>query len=287
MLKDTLGARKGNPYRWRIVAPIIIAFLSLLVFTPSAFAASHSLAASSNNHRVTHYHYLALGDSLAFGVQPNNDFTHGYVNDIFNDLKSDGFQDHLNLGCPGESSITMIHGGCPSGSSPPYTQLATALGYLHAHAGQVKLVTLDIGANDLLKDSNISTCAILPTFTSDLATLDTNLNQVILPQLHAALKVNGHLTGKLVMMNYYDPSQNLCPKLVKYTKILNRHLADDVQGFGHIVNVFQAFGGNHTPNPHVCTLTWMCAAPPLGPDIHATTKGYQVIANTFLDSIEH
>jgi lysophospholipase L1-like esterase len=283
MFKEMLGTCKGSLYRWRIVAPIVITFLSLFVFTPSAFAASHGLA-SSNNQPTTHY--LALGDSLAFGVQPNNDFTHGYVNDIFNDLKSDGVQDVVNLGCPGESSVTMIHGGCPFGPPLPYTQLATALGYLHANAGQVSLVTLDIGANDLLKDSDTSTCIILPAFPTDLATLDTNLSQVILPPLHAALMVNGHLTGKLVMMNYYDPFQNICPNLVKYTRLLNKHLAADVQGFGAIVNVFKAFGGSDTPNPHMCTLTWMCAAPPLGPNIHATTRGYQVIADTFLDTIE-
>ncbi|HEY6406711.1 MAG TPA: hypothetical protein VIY29_04495, partial [Ktedonobacteraceae bacterium] len=228
----------------------------------------------------------ALGDSLAFGLQPNGDFSHGYVDDIFNDLKSDGVQDFLNLGCPGESSVTMINGGCPFGPPLPYTQLGAALLYLQAHAGQVSLVTLDIGANDLLKDSDISNCTILPAFTTDLATLDTNLSQVILPPLHAALMVNGHLTGKLVMMNYYDPFQNICPNLVKYTRLLNQHLATDVQGFGNIVNVFQSFGGSGTPNPHICKLTWMCAAPPLGPNIHATTRGYQVIAATFLDDIE-
>jgi lysophospholipase L1-like esterase len=284
MFKEMLGTRKGSPYRWRIVAPIVIIFLSLFAFSPSAFAASHGLASSKNQPTT---HYLALGDSLAFGVQPNKDFTHGYVNDIFNDLKSDGVKDVLNLGCPGESSVTMINGGCPFGPPLPYTQLGAALGYLHANAGQVSLVTLDIGANDLLNDANITNCTILPTFTTHLAILDANLNLVILPLLHTALMVNGHLTGKLVMMNYYDPYQNICPNLVKYTRLLNQHLAADVQGFGNIVNVFQAFGGSATPNPHICKLTWMCAAPPLGPNIHATTRGYQVIADTFLDHIEN
>ncbi|HEY6406291.1 MAG TPA: hypothetical protein VIY29_02365, partial [Ktedonobacteraceae bacterium] len=64
MLKNTLGTR-GSPYGWRIVArivaPIVISLLSLFVFTPSAFAASHNHA-SANTHSMTHY--LALGDSL-------------------------------------------------------------------------------------------------------------------------------------------------------------------------------------------------------------------------------
>jgi hypothetical protein len=30
--------------------------------------------------------------------------------------------------------------------------------------------------------------------------------------------------------------------------------------------------------------TWMCAAPPVGPNIHANQLGYGVIANTFLNT---
>ena len=83
------------------------------------------------------------------------------------------------------------------------------------------------------------------------------------------------------MMNYYDPLQNICPNSVQYSQIINRHLANDVQGFGSIVNVFHAFGGPKTPNPNICTLTWMCAVG----DIHANNKGYSVIADTFEDAI--
>ncbi len=35
----------------------------------------------------------------------------------------------------------------------------------------------------------------------------------------------------------------------------------------------------------VCTLTWMCAPSPVGPNIHANTLGYRVIADAFVDSI--
>ena len=31
----------------------------------------------------------------------------------------------------------------------------------------------------------------------------------------------------------------------------------------------------------VCALTWMCVAPPEGPDIHANDAGYALIADTF------
>jgi hypothetical protein len=31
----------------------------------------------------------------------------------------------------------------------------------------------------------------------------------------------------------------------------------------------------------VCNLTWMCAPPPVGPNIHANQAGYAVIADAF------
>jgi lysophospholipase L1-like esterase len=157
---------------------------------------------------------------------------------------------------------------------------------LKANAGNVSPVTLDIGANDVLPDTDPSTCTVnVNQFNIDLAMLDTNLTGAILPALLGALTVNGRITGNIVMMNYYNPYQNICPNTTPYTKILNQHLAADVQASGFIVNVFRAFGGAKTPNPNICTYTWMCVAPPLGPNIHPTNKGYTVIAQTFEEAI--
>ena len=160
------------------------------------------------------------------------------------------------------------------------------MAFLQANAGNVSPVTLDIGANDVLHDTDPSTCAVnVPGFNADLATLDSNLTGTILPALLKALTPKGQVSGRIVMMNYYNPLQNLCPNTVPFTKTLNKHLAADVKGFGSIVNVFRAFGGAKTPNPNICTYTWMCTAPPLGPDIHPMNKGYRVIAQTFEEAI--
>lgn len=80
-------------------------------------------------------------------------------------------------------------------------------------------------------------------------------------------------------MNYYDPFQNVCPNTLPLIQTLNTHLASDVQGLGTLVDIFGAFGGSATPNPNLCSYTWTCSAPPLGPDIHPTTTGYQVMAH--------
>lgn len=257
----------------------LLALCLLLLPAPAAFASSTPRHASPVGPKT---YYLALGDSLAFGYQPDLDFSHGYVDDFFSNLKGHGVQQLANLGCPGETSVTMINGGCPDAflRKYPYSgaELAAAVSFLHGHAGKVSPVTLDIGANDLLPDINSSNCTISSTFNNDLATLDTNLTSTILPQIKAALTVNNVVTGDLVMMNYYDPYQNICPNTVPYLQQMNQHLANDVSGYGIIVNVFGAFGGAGVPNSHICTYTWMCS---IFKDIHATTRGYNVIATTF------
>ncbi len=277
MLKD------AHIYR-RIVVPFALAVLLLFAFAPAALAASHGQGPQF--HLVgPKQHYLALGDSLAFGFQPNFDFTHGYVNDLFQILKNEGTKDVKNLGCPKETSSTFINGGCPFAPPRPYTQLGAAVAFLQANAGKVSPVTLDIGADDLLLDFNPFTCTVSPTFDNDLAALDSNLKGIILPALLGALTVKGRVTGSIVMMNYYDPFQNICQNTVSIVQTVNEHLASDVNGFGIIVDVFGAFGGTTTPNPNICTYTWVCTPPPFGPDIHPTDLGYSVIADTFAAAI--
>jgi lysophospholipase L1-like esterase len=273
MLKD------AHTYR-RIIVPITLAILLLFAFAPAALAAS---SAQPNWPTGLKQHYLALGDSLAFGFQPNGDFTHGYVNDLFQIIQSEGVIDKTNLGCPGETSSTFINGGCPFAPSGSPAQLTAALAFLQANAGKVSPITLDIGANDVLPDTNPNTCKVDRTkFDTDLATLNTNLTGTILPDLKAALTINGRVTGDLVLMNYYDPLQNICPNTAHFTQRLNAVLTADTKAFGFfIVNVFGAFGGAATPNPNICNYTWMCTPPPLGPNIHPTDLGYSVIANTF------
>ncbi|HLI06311.1 MAG TPA: hypothetical protein VKV40_07075 [Ktedonobacteraceae bacterium] len=263
----------------RIVAPLSLVLFLFLAFAPAALAAPSSYRLSFVGPKK---YYLALGDSLAFGFQPDLNFSHGYVDDFYSNLKGHGVQSLANMGCPGETSSTFINGGCPYPYLRKYpyigAQLNAAVLFLKLHPGQVSPVTLDIGANDMLSDITTSNCTVSSKFDSDLATLDSNLTKTILPQLVAAMTVNGKVTGDLVMMNYYDPYQNICPHSVSYVQTIDQHLANDVSGYGTIVNVFTAFGGAATPNPNICTYTWMCS---VFKDIHATTKGYSVIATTF------
>ncbi|HEX9037033.1 MAG TPA: SGNH/GDSL hydrolase family protein [Ktedonobacterales bacterium] len=258
---------------------LALALMASMSFAPAAFAARPRPAALVG----TKPYYLALGDSLAFGYQPNLDFSHSYPQQWYSsDLSKHHVKSYTNLGCNGETSNTFINGGCPYAyllhTYYLGAQLNAALSFINAHSGQVSPVSLDIGANDLLPDINSSNCSVSSSWSTDLTNLDTNLTKTILPKLVAALTVNGARTGDLVMMNYYDPYQNVCPNSLSYVQTLNQHLASDAAQFNvPVSDVYTAFGGSTTPNPNICTYTWMCS---IYTNIHATTSGYGVIANT-------
>jgi lysophospholipase L1-like esterase len=259
-----------------IVVALVLAAMNLLAAPPRAHAAAYLVGPK-------HY-YLGLGDSLAFGYQPDLDWTHGYVQDLYNgNLSKHGSGSLTDYGCNGETSTTMINGGCPYWYALHNyylgPQLTAAVNFLHSHAGQVSPVTLDMGANDLLPDINSSTCTVSSKWTTDLATLNSNLNNVILPDLVNALKnSSGQRTGDLVMMNYYDPYSKQCPNSLTYVQQLNTAIANDAATFGiPVVNTYAAFGGSNQAN-NICNLTWICS---IFHDVHPQDSGYQTIANAF------
>jgi lysophospholipase L1-like esterase len=268
----------------RLVAPVIVALALVIVYTPFARAAS-STAQSRVGPKA---YYLALGDSLAFGYQPNFDYSHGYADDFYRNLQSHGVTHYVNMACSGENTASMIAGGCPTALLIPRkylylgAQLHAAVSFLSAHRGQVSPVTLDIGVNEFIESFAINgfNCDVNTNEAQNILSLmDYNLTRIILPALTQAMTVDGHMTGDLFMLNYYDPFANECPNFAPWLNLLNQHLAADASGYATMVDVFTPFGGSANPNPLVCTYTWMCSDPLFATGIHANTTGYQVMAN--------
>jgi lysophospholipase L1-like esterase len=263
-------ARRVRPLCSSALA-FLVAVLVLAVSTPTSAATTAGLKA----------YYLALGDSLAYGYQPDGDIVHGYADDFYTDLQAQGTRSLTNLACPGETSGTFIHGGCPYWWSRKtlYTgsQLNAALAFLASHRGRVSPVTIDIGANDVLAAFDPSTCTVGSNWPTVLSTFDSNFS-FILGQLHSALKGQ----GDLIAMNYYDPYQNQCasnPEVLSLLQTFNAHIASDAAADNvPVADVFTSFGGATTPNPNTCSYTWMCS---VFNDIHATDQGYAVMASTF------
>jgi hypothetical protein len=92
----------------------ILAALCVGLFTAAPPALADNLAGTDTNAA---HSYLALGDSLAEGFQPNGDLTHGYADQLYAALKADDPTMQLeNLACGGETTSSMISGVEPTGS---------------------------------------------------------------------------------------------------------------------------------------------------------------------------
>jgi lysophospholipase L1-like esterase len=260
----------------------VVAVLATLVFPAGARAEAGS---------ATHY-YLSLGDSLAASFQPNLDVTHGYAEQLHAALAVDDPKLELvKLGCGGESTVsfaTGLPGGCqprflyPNTAYPHRTQLAEAVNFLHAHKDNVALVTIDLGAND-----------VLPCFAAadpdcfDAALIDI---QTRLPQILTALRAAAASGVPIVGMTYYDVYAPVCLKdpsrafICSEVDALNTALAGIYAVAGApVADVAGTFDNDDLlqAKEHVCTWTWFCA---LG-DVHANTAGYGLIAQAFEQAI--
>lgn len=214
--------------------------------------------------------YLALGDSVAYGMQPNFDVSHGYAEDLFARLQGHGAREMVNFSCPGETSASMLSGGCRFSflAKTPYLgpQITTAVAFIQAHPGQVGPVTLTIGANDVTDDLGPDCAEHADAFAAHLDQLGANLDQ-ILRQLTAAL--GG--PRELLVTTYYNPYQDACPGTGRYLDRLNGRIAAVARGRGvRVVDISPAFTGQ------ACEMTWMCSR---FRDIHPTTSGYTAIAD--------
>ena len=274
---------------------------------PAAAASSPAATPQHSGQTVQKYdYYLALGDSLGAGWQPNpvtgvGAITkQGYAADIDTDLnRDDPSLQYVNLACPGETTTTMLDGGCPYPESYS-SQEAAAEAFLAAHRSSHILVTIDIGANNIdgcLTSTGIDTTCI----TDGIEAAATDL-----PQILGGLEAAGGPNTAIYGMNYYDPflaewltgsaGQTLATESVQLSGEFNSVLSSVYAAF-HIpvANVSGAFNTTEfTPLvplapgvtvplnvATVCEWTWMCAPAPVGPNIHANAAGYRQIADAF------
>ncbi|HWE62657.1 MAG TPA: SGNH/GDSL hydrolase family protein [Chloroflexota bacterium] len=226
--------------------------------------------------------YLALGDSAAWGYQPNGDAYHGYADDLnaYFKLRTGGRTTLVNLACQGENSTSFIDGGCYwkqlNKQQYPGSQLQAALYVIHQYRGQVSPVTIDIGPTDFGSLIGRNDCYTPPVDlgTQILATFDANFTYT-LSQLKTAL--GG--TGDLLTMNFPFPDQGQCAAAEPLIRIFNQHIAADAARYGvPVADAFDAFGGFSAPNPATCSFTWICST---YQDEHPTTAGYAALAVAF------
>jgi lysophospholipase L1-like esterase len=264
----------------------VVTLVVLAILLVAALVGIDLLVLSRNNpaQAFSPHYYMALGDSLSFGYQPNLDFSSGFADDVFNDLHQVNVTNIVNYACAGESTTTMIRGGCVGKflhhGSYSGAQEQAAIDFLNdpAHAGSVSPITLELGSNDVLPDWDQTTCTATSTAETDLAKMDANLTETILPNLLAALGTGATAhTGDLHLLNYYNPFAKECPNSTPFIHELNDHLQADAAKFRiAVVDVYNAFGGDNAMASHICDYTWICNTQ--FHDVHPTNLGYRTIA---------
>ena len=251
-------------------------------------------------------YYLAVGDSLARGVQPLPNGTRietnqGYVDDLYAALRFRRPSLRLaKLGCSGETTTTMLSGGGPC-FYPAGNQLLQAVAFIQTH--KVALITISIGADNV--QHCISTAGVI-----DEACLQSGIDAIQndLPQIVAALRLAAGPGVPIVGANFYDPflaawvllpqpqGPMLAQESLQITQGLNILLDGIYTGLGakvaDVAGAFRITDFSLVPVVNIprnvlieLTRTWIGAPPPRGPDTHPNALGYLTIAGAFFKAI--
>jgi lysophospholipase L1-like esterase len=199
----------------------------------------------------------------------------------------------VNYGCPGETSDTMLNGGCQwpgtlhdsYGGAP--SQAAAAYAFLTAHPGAVSLISITLGSNDLL--TLVRSCETNPNPTqciSDqlphaLATLGINYGRLV---AHLALLAP---TAKIVLFNYYNPLALTVPGSDSLAAAAS-DVVDQLAATFHAsaADAFTAINhdaGSPAERAFLCARTWECTS---FKDIHPTDLGYRALTIALLHAVQ-
>jgi acyl-CoA thioesterase I len=258
----------------RRLLPLLAAFLFWGLFTPAPSTTGTQQAPV----------YLALGDSLAFGVGASNPSATGYVARVHEALRSSeryqtGGLELVNLSDPGAKSTDLL---------TPGGQLESALKLINERQqdaspakNEVEIITIDIGGNDLLalvapgstclQSASVEPCRA--AFGDVLQAIQTNLTETIRRLRQAAPE------AVMVVVDLYNPFSGT-GDLREPIAELGVGQANGVVGAvvanaelrARAASVFQLFSGRGSQ--------W------IAPDgIHPNDSGHAVIAEAVLAAI--
>jgi lysophospholipase L1-like esterase len=274
-------------------------------------------AAASAKHAApqTRY-YLALGDSLSVGFQPKPngvgvETRQGYTNDLYAfERKTVKGLKLVELGCPGDTVESLLTGKGNVANAKRFhcvrtggSQLKAALKFLKTHRkkGEVPLITIDIGANDIDGCASVPAAQIGACVSKGENAIKTGTPKILRALRKAAPKrtaFSGMTLYDPVLAGYFSPNpatKALALASVPLLKTINGDItaADDAGKFktADVADAFDSYDsttlvmyrGQLVPKNvvEVCMLSWACTAPPQGPNIHANAAGYRAIAGAF------
>src|SRR5215212_2030954 len=281
--------------------------MSLLRILVVGVALALAAPAAAHAAKPQRQYYVSLGDSYATGFQPSvvhqaAGTRNGFAYQVPALAKRRGYRFKLvNFGCGGETAVSLLErtARCagPSPGGVDYagrTQIAAAERFRRRHRGQVGLITVSIGGNDVTgcaRDPNV-----VPCVTAAVESIRKNVT-LIAERLRAAAGRKVPIVGTTypdVILGQWvgpNPSQDLAKlSVVAFRSLLNPTLqqayaaangkfadvtaATGAYGSFDETATIAAYGTIPLPVAKACEYSYYCEFR----DIHARTSGYRVIA---------
>ena len=238
-------------------------------------------------------YYLALGDSLTYGLQPAkvgaglppSSFNTGFVDVFARRLRMLAPKLRVvNYSCPGETTVTFVASGCPwlalgRALHDPFhgTQLAAALAFLREHPDEVSPITLNLGFSDgdaFAKACKGSFACVRARATRFQAQFTSRLGSILrrlrVAQPKAEIIVIGVWNDDLNTTRQSDPLYR------RFDLTIARAAAGARAYFADPFPLFDPQGSLALRMARICAFTFTCSWSP--PDGHPTDAGYRAIA---------
>jgi len=249
-------------------------------------------ATAAGQQQAPKSYYLALGDSIAYGIQPDkadkgvppSGYRTGYVDVFARRLRQLAPKIRVvNYSCPGESTISFVRGGCPWTAEgkklhDPYqgAQMKAALAFLAGHRGQVSPITIHLWGNDI--DPVAEACkgnfgCIAKHAPAAIAQISTRLGDILRRLRNAAPNAEIIVNGTW-NFNYEDLART-DPLFRSLDAGLRRAAASAHARFAALFPVINPQGNRARERARVCSLLFICSRD----DPHPTDAGYRAIAN--------
>jgi lysophospholipase L1-like esterase len=251
--------------------------------------------------------YVNLGDSYATGVQDRGSTKQGYADQLIKPARKRGWNLKLvNFGCGGATSTSILESkaecGGPAPGGPDYagrTQIAAAERFLRRNRGDVALITVSIGGND------VTSCARQPDPVACVGpaveTTEKNVRKLAKRLRKAAgkkVRIVGLTYPDVILGEWVRGRQDLANlSVVAFQQIINPALkrayasargkfVDITAGTGAYgpmteTTTLAPFGVIPVPVARLCELTFYCDTQ----NIHARRSGYKLMASLIAESL--